>query len=59
MMKRIKEALQTPELQKDFEYLMCKLMCAEEDADVNRAMLSGEWPGWEWIKEAKTERGLK
>lgn len=40
------------ELRGDFDYLTMTLMCAEEDRDVARAKLAGEWPGWEWMKDA-------
>lgn len=52
MHKRLQEALPEP-LRADFEYLMMRLMCAEEDRDVADAKLAGEWPGWEWMKTAR------
>lgn len=52
MHDRLKEAL--PEsLRDDLEYLMMRLMCAEEDRDVAEAKLHGNWPGWEWMIDAR------
>lgn len=47
------------EKKKDMTYLINRLMTAEEDRDVLDAMTHGQWPGWEWIIEAKKERDLK
>jgi len=52
MQKRIGLAL-PKNLRKDFEYLTMRMMCAEEDRDVSDAKLAGQWPGWEWITEAR------
>ncbi len=51
---RIRKALPA-ELIKDFDYLMMRMMCAEEDRDVVNAQLYGDWPGWEWMKEARKQ----
>lgn len=58
MMKRIREAL-PDDLKGDFEYLCNKLGCAEMDYEANEAKLNGQWPGWEWIIEAKAKAGFK
>jgi hypothetical protein len=50
--KAIRAAL-SEELQKDFDYLMSRMMHAEDDLDYAEARLRGEWPGWEWIIEAR------
>jgi len=52
MQRRISLAL-PKELRKDFEYLTMRMMCAEEDRDVSDAKLAGQWPGWEWITDAR------
>jgi hypothetical protein len=52
MQKRIMDAL-PDDLKSDFEYLTMRMMCAEEDRDVAEAKLYGQWPGWEWMVEAK------
>lgn len=52
MQKRILDAL-PEELRKDFEYLCMKLEVVETDLAATEAKLYGEWPGWEWIKEAR------
>ena len=58
MQERISKAL-PEELKKDFDYLMMRLAVAEEDFCAANAKLVGEWPGWEWIKEArKVAEGL-
>jgi hypothetical protein len=53
MQKRINDKL-SEGLQKDFDYLMMRMECAEMDLAAAESKLSGEWPGWEWIKEART-----
>lgn len=51
----IRDALKgDAKLSHDFNYLVTRLMCAEEDLDVCEAKLAGDWPGWEWMKEART-----
>ncbi len=52
MYSRLQEALPEP-MRADFEYLMMRLMCAEEDRDVAEAKLYGQGPGWEWMKAAR------
>jgi len=60
MQKRISDALPSDDLKKDFEYLMMRMMTAEEDCDVSDSKLSGVWPGWEWMKDArKAQEGLQ
>lgn len=53
MQKCISDAL-PEELRIDFAYLMTRMECAEMDLDAAQAKLDGEWPGWEWIKDART-----
>lgn len=52
MARKIADAL-PDELRHDFSYLMSRLECAETDAAASDAKLRGDWPGWEWIKEAR------
>ncbi len=52
--KRIREAL-SDELKSDFDYLMSRMMHAEDDLDYAEARLSGQWPGWEWMPEARRQ----
>lgn len=53
--KRIREAL-PPELHADLEYIMSAYGADSLDKDVAEAKLDGEWPGWEWMKEAKQKQ---
>lgn len=46
MISRIRDAL-PDELKKDFDYIVVRMMSAEEDADVANCKLNGNWPGWE------------
>ena len=58
MNQRIREAL--PEaLRKDFDYLVTRTMNVEADLNYMEALWSGDWPGMEWIKDAKKANGWK
>lgn len=59
MQVRIMEALPTKQLRYDFMYLMNRMELAETDNACNELKLSGQWPGWEWMKAArkKAEEG--
>jgi len=54
----ITAALPTQELRDSFNRLMEEMGTLQLDLDVAEARLAGEWPGSEWIKEAK-EQHLK
>lgn len=54
MQKRIRKVL-AKEFREDFDYLMMRMACAEEDLDVAQSKLAGEWPGWEWLKKARVK----
>jgi len=56
MHEQIKTALRTKKLREDFEYLMMRLMTAETDRDVAAMKLTGNWPGWEWLANARREQ---
>lgn len=51
--KAIIAALPTSELKDSFDGLMQDMSAAQLDLDVAEAKLAGEWPGWEWIIDAK------
>jgi hypothetical protein len=44
---------------KKFNYLMSRLEASEFDLEVMEAKWRGEWPGSEWIKEARAQAGFK
>lgn len=54
--ERIQAALTSDELKADLEYIMNAYGADSLDKDVAEAMLAGEWPGWEWMKEAKAKQ---
>jgi hypothetical protein len=47
------------ELKPIFENIVSRMMHAETDAEYYRACLHGDWPGFEWIKEAKIKANIK
>jgi hypothetical protein len=49
----IMAALPTQALKDSFESLMEEMEAAKLDLEVAEARLAGDWPGSEWIKEAK------
>lgn len=55
MMQQIIKVIPTEELRKDFDWLMERLMYAEDDRDYYKAKMEGSWPGWEWMKDYKGE----
>ena len=45
----------TGKLLKDFDELIEGFFYDVEDGDVAKEKLNGDWPGWEWIKQAKID----